>query len=148
MKRTVEIVFSVIGAVLYGLVAVFAGIMVNFSGDPSLRAEFQSILYSDPNVNPEEIPIDEVMAFIDMGAWLMLISAVAGIILGIVSIVFLRGNKKPKAAGIILIVSGVITAFSTIGFALFASIAYVVAGIVALVRKPKQPAAEVTNESY
>ncbi|WP_082235650.1 DUF4064 domain-containing protein [Halobacillus massiliensis] len=147
MKRTVEIVFTVIGTVLYGLLAFLAGLLVNVSGDPSLRAEFESVLYSDPNLNPEEVPIDEVLSFIDLGSWLVLISAIAGIVLGIVSIVFLKGNKKPKAAGIILIVTGVITAFSSIGMALFASIAFVVAGIIALVRKPKHSVAETTTES-
>ncbi|MCP3031791.1 DUF4064 domain-containing protein [Halobacillus sp. A1] len=147
MKRTVEIVFTIIGAVFYGIAIGIGALFVNLN--PQMRAELESILAQDPNVDPDQISVDQLINGVATGAWIVIAAAILAIVLGILSIVFLKGNKKPKAAGIILIVSGVLLTFGTFGIGLFGGVAYLVAGIVALVRKPKQPVVEQeTNESY
>ncbi|MFC7062872.1 DUF4064 domain-containing protein [Halobacillus seohaensis] len=148
MKRTLEIVLSVIGAVIYGLALGIGAVFVNFKDNPEARAELESILNQDPNVDPSQISVDQIMNGMAAGAWTVVVAALIAIAIGILSIVFLKGNKRPKAAGIILIVGGVLTTFGTFGLGLFGGIAYLIGGIVALVRRPKQPTAEESQETY
>src|SRR5690606_28381840 len=58
--------------------------------------------------------------------------------LGIVAIFLLKGNKKPVAAGIILFATAVLTTVVTAGSTLIPGLFYVIAGILALVRKAPQ----------
>ncbi|WP_101846777.1 DUF4064 domain-containing protein [Halobacillus sp. Marseille-P3879] len=137
MKRTIEIVFTVIGAVFFGLAAAIGAFFVNMGDNPQARAEIESILSQDPDVDTDQISVDQIMDGMAAGAWTVLIAAILAIVLGILCIVFLKGNKKPKAAGIILIITAVLMTFGTFGVGLFGGIAYLIGGIVALVRKPK-----------
>ncbi|MCP3029353.1 DUF4064 domain-containing protein [Halobacillus sp. A5] len=149
MKRTAEIVFTVIGAVFFGLAIAIGAVFANMGNNPQARAELESILSQDPNVDPDQISIDQLMSAMTTGAWTVLAAGIAAVVIGILCIVFLKGNKKPKAAGIILIVAGVLLTFATFGVGLFGGIAYLIAGIVALVRKPKQPVVdEEPAETY
>ncbi|UOR10462.1 DUF4064 domain-containing protein [Halobacillus amylolyticus] len=139
MKRIVEIVFTVIGLVIYGLTAVLSLVFLNVQDNPGWRADMQSILNQDQNMEQAQISVDQIMEGVASVTWIIIISALVAVILGIVAVVFLKGNKKPKPAGIILIITGIVTTIGTIGFGLFGGLAFLIAGIIALVRKSENP---------
>lgn len=151
MKRTVEIVLTIIGIVLFGLPVLLSGIMLNAKDNPQIREEMESFINS-PEVQMEgEITSSDLGQMMDMmGSFAMfiLIASLIAIGLGILAVIFLKGNKKPKAAGIILIITAVIMTFATVFIGLFGGVAYLIAGIVALVRKPKTPVEEESTINY
>ena len=70
--------------------------------------------------------------------WFLSIISLLALIAGIVALLFFKGDKKPKAAGIILIITSVILALGTFMMAFLAALCYLIAGIMGLVRKPPQ----------
>ncbi|MBH0231666.1 DUF4064 domain-containing protein [Halobacillus yeomjeoni] len=144
MKRTAEIILTVVGMVLYGLPVLLSTILLNVKDNPEVRREIERGLQTAPNADQMgAVNMDQMMDFLGSFATFILVAALISIGLGILSIVFLKGDKKPKAAGIILIVTAVLMTFGTVGFGLFAGVAYLIAGIVALVRKSKQNTEDV-----
>ncbi|WP_079525386.1 DUF4064 domain-containing protein [Halobacillus hunanensis] len=145
MKRIVETVFVVIGLLIYGITTALSFVFLNIQDNEGWRAEMQSMLDSDPNLEQAQISVDQIMEGVASVTWLIIISALVAIILGILAIVFLKGNKKPKPAGIILIITAVVTTVGTIGFGLFGGLAFLIAGIVTLARKGKKPLEEESS---
>ncbi len=143
MKRTVEVVLGIIGAFLYLIGAVFGGIFSTIDGDNQMM---QDILQEDPAIT--ESNMADAQMFLDwmgsIGTVLLVVSIIA-IIAGIIAMVFFKGNNKPKVAGIILLIVGVITTLITLGAGIFAGIFYIISGIMGLARKPKQ---EINMEQY
>lgn len=136
LKRTGEIVLGVIGAFLYAFFAAIGGVMVWIENNRGQVEEFfKDAAEQDPNVTMPDV--NSLLDSMGSSGLLLLIVSIVAIILGIVSIVFIKGNKKPKAAGIILIATAVIFAI-IIGFgAIIFGIFYLIAGIMCLVRKPQ-----------
>src|SRR5690625_4373625 len=62
--------------------------------------------------------------------WLVVAMFAIGIILGIISIFFYIGNKKPKAASIILIIGSVIVGIGTVLIGFMPALLYLIAGII------------------
>lgn len=89
----------------------------------------------DPNLSMTDL--NSVLDSMGSGGMLLLIMSIVAIILGIISIVFIKGNKKPKAAGIIFIATAVIFTVISFGTGLIGGIFYLIAGIMCLARKPK-----------
>ena len=147
MSRVAEIIFSVIGLVIYGLVFFFSFRVLTMQEDTKaqFKQQMQDAMNSNPNAQGNSVSVDKIIDAISTGSLVIVIFSAIAIILGIVAIVFLKGNKKPKAAGIILIVTGVVTTLGTIAFGIFGGIAYLIAGITALVRKSKNKS--ITEES-
>lgn len=142
MKRTAEIILTVIGIVLYGLPVIISAFLLNLKNNPEMVGEMERAMQNAPNsdqMQMGDVNMEQMMSFLGSFATIVLVAAILSIILGILSIVFLKGDKKPKAAGIILIVTAVVMTFGTIGFGLFGGVAYLIAGIVALVRKSNKP---------
>ena len=135
MKRTAEIILGIIGAVIYGLTAALGGFMIYLESNKDLLEQsFNETAKQNP-----EMAMADMEAALDMlasGGWLLTISSVAAIILGIVAMILLRGNKKPVIAGIIFIATAVIVAIITVGVGIIPGIFYLIAGILCLVRKP------------
>lgn len=135
MKRTAEIILGVIGAVIYGLTAAIGGFMIYLQNNKDLlEASFNETAEQNP-----EIGMADMEAALDMlgsGGWLLTISSIVAIILGIVAMILLRGNKKPVISGIIFIATAVIVAIITVGVGIIPGIFYLIAGILCLVRKP------------
>lgn len=145
MKRIVETVFVVIGLLIYGITTALSFIFLNIQDNDRWRAEMQSMLNQDPNFEQSQISVDQIMQGVASGVWVIIISALVAVILGILAIVFLKGNKRPKAAGIILIITGVVTTVGTFGLGIFGGIAFLIAGIVTLARKEKKPIEEESS---
>lgn len=144
MRRTVEVVLSLIGAFVYLIGAFFGGMFRMMDAEDELLQE--SLQEQQGQLTPEELEVSEMMLNgIGTFGTIIIVGAIISIIAGIVAMVFFKGNNKPKAASIILLVVGGITTIATLGIGLFASIFYIIAGIMGLVRKPKQ---EVNLEQY
>ncbi|AQQ53380.1 DUF4064 domain-containing protein [Planococcus lenghuensis] len=137
MKRTGEVVIGSIGAVVYGLVAAFGGMMIWLQSNEDV---LEQSLNQAAQENPE-VAVGDFGAMIDTigaGGWLLALTALAAIISGIVAMVLLKGNKNPKVAGIIFIVTAIVAAVITAGAGIIAGIFYLIAGIMCLVRKPSR----------
>ncbi|SEA16052.1 Protein of unknown function [Thalassobacillus cyri] len=137
MKRTAEIVLTGIGVVLYGLIAGMLSIVVNVKDNPEFRESLEGTIQQDPEANLEEINVDQMIEGIADGAMIIIITGIIALLIGVVAIYFIKGNKKPKLAGILLIVTAVIATVITVGVGVVAGLFYIVAGIIGIVRKPK-----------
>ena len=136
MKRTAEIVLGIIGALGYAFSAAIGGFLLWMQNNRDVLEDAMTET-GDPTT---DLTIGEFETMIDVlgtGGWLLLVSSIVAIILGIVAMVLLKGNKKPVIAGIIFIATAVIVAFITGGVGILAGILYLIAGIMCLVRKPK-----------
>lgn len=137
MKRTGEIVLTIIGACFFALISLFGFMFLGLSEDNTFTQDMENIIVAeDPTLQGTDLAFlsDAVSA----GGWYFIIVGILAIILGIVSLVLLKGNKHPKAAGIILIIVAVLSALATILISIISSILYLVAGILCLVRKQKE----------
>ncbi|HLS08498.1 DUF4064 domain-containing protein [Lentibacillus sp.] len=140
MSRTGEIVLTVIGALIYGFFALVGGFMVwLFNNEAAWDQAEEEITQQNPELSAGNM--EAALEMLQGGGWFLVVLSVLGLILGIVSIVLVKGNKKPKAAGIILIVTSVLFAIITFGGLIFSGIFYLIAGIMCLARKaPPQTA--------
>ncbi|MEH7382918.1 DUF4064 domain-containing protein [Bacillus sp. JJ1533] len=136
MKRTGEIVLTIIGACFFALISVFGFMFIGLSEDNAFTQEMENIAAQDPALEGTDMGFltDMIVA----GGWYFVIVGILAIILGIVSLVLLKGDKHPKAAGIILIIVAVLSALATVLISIISSILYLVAGILCLVRKQKE----------
>ncbi|MYL21799.1 DUF4064 domain-containing protein [Halobacillus litoralis] len=136
MKRTAEIVLTVIGIVLFGLPVIFSGIMLNAKENQAFQAEIERAVNSQ-DMNMQGLNVNQIIDMVGTVSIVIIVAALIAIALGILAIFFLKGDKKPKAAGIILIITAIVFTFATFGLGLFGAAPFLIAGIVALVRKKK-----------
>ena len=130
MKRTGEIALTIIGAV-FNLIGVgIFSLFTTFSKTDYFMYNFLGAYGTE-----EDIFFINIMTGI---GWFLSIISLLALIAGIVALLFFKGNKKPKAAGIILIITSVILALGTFMMAFLAALCYLIAGIMGLVRKPPQ----------
>lgn len=136
MKRTGEIVLTIIGACLFAFITLFGFIFLGLGDNDEFATEMENVAATDPALTGVDMGMitDMVVA----GGWYFIIVGLLAIILGIVSLVLLKGNKRPKAAGIILIIVAVLSTLATFLLSIIASILYLIAGILCLVRKEKE----------
>ncbi|MFC4402087.1 DUF4064 domain-containing protein [Gracilibacillus xinjiangensis] len=144
MKRTVEIVLIIIGMFVYFIGAVFGGAFIALEGNQELLNDL--LMESQQMMTEEELRVmDMLYSSIGTIGWVIVVTAVTCIILGVIAAFMFKGNKKPKPAGIILIVAGGLTTLLTAGSGIFAGIFYIISGIMGLARKERQ---EVTLDEY
>ncbi|ANU14423.1 hypothetical protein B481_0177 [Planococcus halocryophilus Or1] len=137
MKRTAEMVLAIIGALGYAFTAVIGGMMIWLQNNRGIMEEsFNEMATENPDLGMGDF--EEMLDMLGTGGWFLTVASVVAIILGIVAMVLLKGNKKPVVAGIIFIATAVIVAFVSGGAGILAGIFYLIAGIMVLVRKPKQ----------
>lgn len=137
MKRTAEIVLGIIGALGYAFMAAIGGFMLWMQNNRDLIESEMTTGTGDPSTDFSMEEFEAAMDMLGAGGWIVLISAIAAIVLGIVAMVLLKGNKKPVVAGIIFIATAVIISITTTGLGIIAGIFYLIAGIMCLVRKPQ-----------
>lgn len=144
MKRTGEIVLGVIGVIIYAFFTMIGALMVWIQNNQDkVRDLMGEIAKEDPEeaLTPDEI--NETISAMGNSGWFVFGAALAIVIIGIVSLVFLKGNKRPKPAGILLIVSGVLSVFVLGELAIIGAIPYLIAGILCLLRKSPEPLDEM-----
>lgn len=139
IKRTGEIVLVIIGMLIYAFFALIGGFMMWLGNNSQIVEDIP------PEAQSPELSQEQLMTMIETagaGGMMILITALVAIVAGILALVFMKGNKKPKAAGIILIVISVIGVFTMVIAGIFSGLFYLIAGIMLLVRKPKTPLTE------
>lgn len=137
MSRTAEMLITLLGIMVYSFFAIIGGATVWMNKNPDKVAEMLE------DVNNEELDLskDEFLFMLeDIGGsgWYVLIGTILAILAGAIAIYYLRGNKNNIIAGILLVLSAVLATFMTFLLAWPAAIIYLLAGIMALVRRPKQ----------
>lgn len=137
MKRTAEIVLGVIGALGFVFMAGIGAFMLWVKDNKELIETEMTTGTGDPTTDFSMEEFELAMDFLGAGGWVLVASAVAAIVLGIVAMVLLKGNRKPVIAGIIFIAVAVIVSIVTTGVGIIAGLFYLIAGIMCLVRKPK-----------
>ncbi|MBA2176671.1 DUF4064 domain-containing protein [Halobacillus locisalis] len=146
MSRMIEIVLTIVGILLYALPLVVGFMFRSLNNNPQLREEFIAAMEQAPNAQElQNMNMDQMFNFMGTFATFLIIASVIAIALGVLAVVFLKGNKKPKAAGIILIVTAVVFTIATVFIGLFGSVAFLIAGIVALVRKTPKASDEIES---
>ncbi|MBY7142329.1 DUF4064 domain-containing protein [Virgibacillus sp. NKC19-3] len=137
MKRTGEIVLGIIGALVYGFLGIIGGAMIWLQNNEALLQEsLEEAPQQGGEISAEEF--NEVIEVMGSGGTMMLVFSIIAIILGIIAMIFLKGNKRPKVAGIIFLASAVIGFFVFgIIFGIMSGVFYIIAGIMCLARKPK-----------
>ncbi|WP_257348451.1 DUF4064 domain-containing protein [Pseudalkalibacillus decolorationis] len=136
MKRTSEIVLTVIGMLINVIMALGVGAAIVIFQNESIQQELEREIANDPQLN--EVDPSMIFDIIGTFGWAVVIALAIGFILGLIATFGLKGNKKPKQAGILLIIGGIIVGIATIGSGFGPAILYLIAGIMALVRKPKE----------
>lgn len=139
VSRTGEMLLTVLGIIVFGFFAVIGGATIWMNKNPDKVAEMLEAEDIETNENVD-LSTDEFLALVDeigTSGWIVLSGSILAILLGLVAIFLLRQNKHPKAAGIILLATAVISTFMTFFLGFIGGIIYVITGIMALVRKPK-----------
>ena len=139
MKRTIEIILSSVGTLFTLIGLIGTAVLVFFGNSDLVRESFvegfeEGAMDAGGTYNPGEA--DMLLNFMIGFGWIVFIALLIAFVLGIISIFFYVGNKKPKAASIIAIVTGVVVGLGTMFTGFLPALLFVIAGIIGLVRKP------------
>lgn len=139
MKRTAEFTLTIIGTVFYVFSLLFGILRLWMEGNKGHLFDFISQNQEDMALSSQDMSLLEQTFNTNLasGGALLIVMPILAIILAIVAMTFLKGNKKPVAAGIILIATGVLYPIITLGGGILSGILLLIAGILSLARKPK-----------
>jgi len=135
MKHTGEITLGIIGIIIYAFFLMIGGFIIWLANNEGFM---KSLLEKDPS----ELTADQLNNVIDsmtIIGWLIVLSFLAAIILGVLSIKLIKRNKGPKTSGLLFITTAISTSIITIGIGVFGGIFYLIAGIICLMKRKKQP---------
>ncbi|HLR09354.1 MAG TPA: DUF4064 domain-containing protein [Bacillota bacterium] len=135
MKRTTEMILSIIGMFLYFCITAIGGFYVWMTRSEEMMEKVREQMLHDQGLAASEI--DEILQVAGPLSWMITIGGLLAIILGIVAMIMLKGNKNPKAAGITLLVVGAATILIAFPHGIFIGMFYLIAGILCLARKPR-----------
>lgn len=132
MKRTIERVLTWIGIVLQILGVVLMAVLIPMMGNGEVKEAFISQMMQEDS----SFTYEDGNTIFSTFSGLLTTGLVLGIILLIIALiaVFLI-SKKPKVAGVLLIIAGVISFLGN----WINAVLWLVAGNMLLVRKPKEP---------
>ncbi|WP_047981024.1 DUF4064 domain-containing protein [Ornithinibacillus contaminans] len=134
MKRTAEITLGIIGIVFYVFSILVGAVRLWMENNQDYLRDFLLDNQEDFLLTPEDI--DLLFDVLATGGIIVVIMPIIAVILGIVAMVFLKGDNRPVAAGIILIATGVLYVIITGGGGILSGILFLIAGILCLTRKP------------
>lgn len=136
MKRTAEITLTIIGVIINALVGGSVLLIASLFKNETFQEQVKNELANDQKLNT--VDPSEVLNAIGNGSWWVVIASLIGLVLGIIAAVCLKGNNKPKLAGILLIIAAVVSVLLSVGVDWLPGILFLVAGILSLARKPKK----------
>ncbi|WP_180954632.1 DUF4064 domain-containing protein [Bacillus sp. V5-8f] len=134
MKRIGEYVLGIIGVILSGLMLICGLLFLFIEGNEEMKSEMDKMMQSDPALTGTDITA--VLNMFGAIGWAFTIASILGLVLGLVAIFVLKA-RKPKAAGILFILAGVLVALVSILAGFLPGILYLIAGIMCLVRKQR-----------
>ncbi len=135
MKRTGEIALGIIGIILSALMSLGGILLIwaNQSGDVKIALEDE--FTSDPSLELNSGDVSMMIDAFGTFGWAIIIASIIGIILGLIGVLSIKGNKKPTLAGWMFIIGAVLTGIISVGFGFLPAILYLIAGIMAFARK-------------
>lgn len=141
VKRTGEVIMGVIGIVLSALFSII-GIVLNMGmNSPEVMSQIEEGMESDPNLQESGMTAGDMSAIMEtaesMGSYLVILGIIASI-LGIIAVITIVKNKRPVLSGIMFILAALVVGLGTIGFGFIPGLLFLIAGIMAFVRKPKR----------
>jgi hypothetical protein len=141
VKRTGEVVMGVIGIVLSALFSII-GIVLNMGmSSPEVMSQIEEGMESDPNLQESGMTAGDMSSIMEaaesMGSYLVILGIIASI-LGIIAVMTIVKNKKPVLSGIMFIIAALVIGLGTVGFGFIPGLLFLIAGIMAFVRKPKR----------
>ena len=141
VKRTGEVIMGVIGIVLSALFSII-GIVLNMGmNSPEVMSQIEEGMESDPNLQESGMTAGDMSVIMEtaesMGSYLVILGIIASI-LGIIAVITIVKNKKPVLSGIMFILAALVVGLGTIGFGFIPGLLFLIAGIMAFVRKPKR----------
>ncbi|MBO1004923.1 DUF4064 domain-containing protein [Pseudogracilibacillus auburnensis] len=134
MKRTGEFILGMAGIILSALMTLFGFFFLWISNSEEVRSIVISEFQNDPNLNISDI--DLILGFFPVAGWLVIIAALTGVIFGLIGVISVKGNKKPKLAGAMFIIGAILQGLISVGFGFLPALIFLIAGIMCLVRKP------------
>ncbi|GIO27147.1 DUF4064 domain-containing protein [Ornithinibacillus bavariensis] len=139
MKRTAEVTLGIIGTVFYVFSVLIGALRLWMENNKDYLYDFITENQNEMEFTADDMDIIQEAFNLNLagGGPLLVIMPILAIILGIVAMVLLKGNKNPIAAGIIFIATGVIYVIVTLGGGILSGILFLIAGILCLARKPK-----------
>jgi Protein of unknown function (DUF4064) len=139
MKRTAEVTLGIIGTIFYVFSLLMGAFRIWMENNKGYLFDVIEDNQSEMDFSSQDMDIlTEAFNYnLAGGGILLVIMPILAIILGIVAMVLLKGNKNPIAAGIIFIATGVIYVIVTLGGGILSGILFLIAGILCLARKPK-----------
>lgn len=139
MKRTAEITLGIIGTIFYLFSVVFGALRIWAENNKGYLYDMILENQAEMGLTAADINnLDLLFSYsLATGGMLLVILPVLAIILGIVALVLLKGNKHPVAAGIIFLSTGVLYVIITFGGGILSGILFLIAGILCLARKQK-----------
>lgn len=141
VKRTGEVIMGVIGIVLSALFSII-GIVLNMGmNSPEVMSQIEEGMESDPNLQESGMTAGDMNSIMEaaqsMGSYLVILGIIASII-GIIAVFTIVKNRKPVLSGIMFIIAALVIGLGTIGFGFIPGLLFLIAGIMAFVRKPKK----------
>ncbi|MTT32471.1 DUF4064 domain-containing protein [Terrilactibacillus sp. BCM23-1] len=133
IKRTGELTLTILGMVIALMVFAF-GI---FAKTLKNTQELQDLIKQSNATNNASITADDMVQAVHMLGTSLILSGIIGFIIALVASFFIKGNKKPKLAGTLLIIAALITVILSVGIGLLVGILFLIAAIMCFVRKPK-----------
>lgn len=141
INRKIEIFLVIMGMAVFFFFGITGATMINVHDDDEMATDLYEQYLEDATaeeVAAEDLSTyDEFVEALRTAGVIIIVLAVVTVIVGIVSVLLLRNDKRPKIAGIILLVVGIFIGFLQFFIALIASLFYIIAGLMAVFRKPK-----------
>lgn len=129
MNRTTEVVLIIIGGFLY-LFSVFLVIVMK----PLIFTEkLLNAIKTNSTDGTEEIQLEKVVEHTELITRMGIVASIAAI----VAIILFHKPYKPKIAGGILLIVGITTTIISFSDVFYASIFFIIAGVLGLRRKDK-----------
>lgn len=128
MKRIVEIVFSVLGAVA-SLIMAGTGVVFLY-----LKNNEAFLRYLDSGWSESQNAY--TLEQLSQAGNMFVLPGIIGIVLGASAAMLLKGNRRPKLAGWGLIIGSVVICILSL-FGTIPAMFFIVAGVVTWIRKPK-----------
>lgn len=134
-KRTSELLFSFIGIILFGLLLVGALIAHGNIQDSKVIEELVQDFLVDENI--VEVTVEQVVQFLENALVYFEVISFICVSLGLIAVVLFKRNSQTTTASNLLIFAAIIGTLFTVFTGIFASGAYLIAGIAARLKNKK-----------
>lgn len=139
MSRAGEVALGIIGTILNVIFLIVVTLSVvglsSIDENEFKQIAEEEMMLQDPNLSTEDLAnindvLDMSAGVIGVVGWVLVVTLLISVILSIVAVIKVSKNKSPKTAGILFIVSGLLS-----GILLLAPILFYIAAIMCFVRK-------------